>query len=405
MRARVCSLCILLVAGGAHGKAGADNPAFMMVGGISGPAEMCLAAANGNVGTEGAAVALEPCAAAVAAGDGRELWRHLPNGQIVSAVGDKCIGTSGDDVVLAACDGASAWEAQGNGQLKLGGAGQNCLSQEGAAAGVEDVAARGAITASSSADAAAHGASTAVDGSSSTFWASALNPSGPVTITADLGAEKRLSEVSVDWEFPAKAFTVSVSTDGVKWSEVYSTDSNILSTSSISLGAMPAAKVRLVMREAAGSFQGHPVYGIRTLAVLAPRLRSILEDCAIAAKSVDARDKYFETYVGGGAPGASKALRSELPSLEAARASVATVVSELSQVLPQISSCRGAASLIRTEGSSNVFGQGGLRTVGGNGLSQVARDVDRQNGIDTEGVGALVKEARRVIIAARSALD
>ena len=41
--------------------------------------------------------------------------RHLPNGQIVSAVGDKCIGTSGDDVVLAACDGASAWEAQGNG--------------------------------------------------------------------------------------------------------------------------------------------------------------------------------------------------------------------------------------------------------------------------------------------------
>jgi len=404
MRSRLCSLCILLVAGGAHGKAGADNPAFMMVGGISGPAEMCLAAANGNVGTEGAAVALEPCAAAVAAGDGRELWRHLPNGQIASAVGDKCIGTSGDAVVLAACDGAGAWEAQGNGQLKLGGAGQNCLSQEGAAVGVEDVAARGAITASSSADAAAHGAGMAVDGSSSTFWASALNPSGPVTITADLGAEKQLSEVSVDWEFPAKAFTVSVSTDGVKWSEVYSTDSNILSTSSISLGAMPATKVRLVMREASESFQGHPVYGIRTLAVLAPRLRSILEDCAIAAKSGDARDKYFETHIGG-APGASKALRSELPSLEAARASVATVVSELSQVLPKISSCRGAARLIRTEGSSSVFGQGGLRTGGGNALSQVARDVDRQNGIDTEGVGALVKEARRVIIAARSALD
>jgi len=378
----------------------------MVVSGISGATEMCLAAANGNVGTEGAAVALEPCAAAVAAGDGRELWRHLPNGQIASAIGDKCIGTVSDAVVLAACDGASAWEAQGNGQLRSG---KNCLSQDGAAAGAEDAAAHGAISASSSADGAAHGASMAVDGSSSTFWASALNPSGPVTMTADLGGEKRLSEVSVDWEFPAKAFTVSVSTDGVQWSEVYATDSNILSSSSIALGAVPAAKVRVAMREAAGAFQGHAVYGIRTLAVRAPRLRSIVEDCALAAKSADARDKYFETYVGGAAPGASKALRSELPSLEAARASVATVVSELGRVLPQISSCRGAASLIRAAGSSSLLGQAAAGSVHaasvGNSASQVATDVDRQNGIDTEGVGALVKEARRVIIAARSALN
>merc|ERR1711865_271799 len=51
------------------------------------------------------------------------------------------------------------------GQLKLGRAGNYCLSQSGLAAGVEDAAARGAITSSSSADAAAHGANMAVDGS------------------------------------------------------------------------------------------------------------------------------------------------------------------------------------------------------------------------------------------------
>lgn len=45
--------------------------------------------------------------------------RHLPNGQIASAIGDKCIGTVGGAVVLAVCDGASAWEAQGNGATHL----------------------------------------------------------------------------------------------------------------------------------------------------------------------------------------------------------------------------------------------------------------------------------------------
>ena len=54
--------------------------------------------------------------------------------------------------------------------MKLARAGDYCLSQEGPAAGVEDAAARGAITASSTADNMAHGANMAVDGSSNTFW-------------------------------------------------------------------------------------------------------------------------------------------------------------------------------------------------------------------------------------------
>merc|ERR1712036_78638 len=100
---------------------------------------------------------------------------------------------------------------------------------------------------------------------------------------------------------------------------------------------------RLIMHQAAGNFHGHALYGIRALNVQAPRLQSIVEDCAAAAKSNDARDKYFATYVGEFASCSSKALRSELPSLEAARASVAAVTSELSEVLPKLSSCRGAA--------------------------------------------------------------
>jgi hypothetical protein len=158
------------------------------------------------------------------------------------------------------------------GQLKLGRAGQYCLSQKGSAAGVEDVAAKGAVTASSSADVAAHGANMAVDGSASTFWvsllrclrgdvllafcvrsyslqASALDSSEPVSITVDLGGERSLRSASILWEFPAKSFTVSVSTDGVKWSEVFATDSNVLSSTTIPLGAVAATKARVVMHE------------------------------------------------------------------------------------------------------------------------------------------------------------
>ena len=43
----------------------------------------------------------------------------MPNGQITDAVGKKCVGTVGDSVALAACDGGSAWETQGNGVLVL----------------------------------------------------------------------------------------------------------------------------------------------------------------------------------------------------------------------------------------------------------------------------------------------
>ena len=56
------------------------------------------------------------------------------------------------------------------GQLRLMGAAQKCLSVKGLAAGT-NVALKSAISASSSADTGAHGASMAVDGNSNTFWA------------------------------------------------------------------------------------------------------------------------------------------------------------------------------------------------------------------------------------------
>merc|ERR1712046_34435 len=107
------------------------------------------------------------------------------------------------------------------------------------------------------------------------------------------------------------------------------------------------------MHEAAGAFHGHAVYGIKSFAVRTARLQSVVEDCAVAASSTDARDKYFANYVGEYSPCSSKVLRGELPSLEAARASVASAISELAEVLPKLSSCRGAALVKKSAGASN----------------------------------------------------
>jgi hypothetical protein len=63
-------------------------------------------------------------------------------------------------------------------------------------------------------------------------------------------------------------------------------------------------------------FQGHTVYGISELALSATGLQATVEDCATAAKSHDARDKFFQSFVGEFGMCSSKALRSELPSLE-----------------------------------------------------------------------------------------
>ena len=63
----------------------ADSPRFMLISEISGSSEMCVSAVGGSLLArwacqfppccyEEGAAALEPCAAAVASGEGREFW-------------------------------------------------------------------------------------------------------------------------------------------------------------------------------------------------------------------------------------------------------------------------------------------------------------------------------------------
>ena len=90
----------------------------------------------------------------------------------------------------------------------------------------------------------------AVDDSAATFWASKFDDTkDPVEYVIDLGDTQRLHSVELSWEFPARSFSVSLSTDGEHFSEAFATDANVLRTTRVPLGSSSAQKLRIAMYE------------------------------------------------------------------------------------------------------------------------------------------------------------
>ena len=231
----------------------------------------------------------------------------------------------------------------------------------------------------------------ACDGESSSYWASKFDVAGPVSFTVDVGSLEEVAEVQLDFEFAPRSFALYLSTDGQQWLEVFSTDANVLKKVKLPVGGQLASVVKLELREAHpvhGAFAGHSVYGIRSFAVMAQRLRAVVESCGVAAKSPDARDKYFTAAVDSYDPAAGATLRGELPSLEAAGASLAATVAELAEALPGIASCKvRSASLQKVSDKGHAAGKRAAAY-----------------GLDESQVKALYDEARATILAARRVL-
>ena len=364
---------------------------FMLVAGTSSPEEVCLFENAGNIG-------LDACSSAVAAGDGREIWSLTSNGQLMNAVSKKCASAAATSLVPSECGGASTWKMLPNGQVQVG---EKCLSQMGEGAGTENVAAHVAAAASSSANSAFHAAAAAVDTDDATFWASRPGDAGPVTLTIELGEARTINVMKIAWEFPAQTFAVSVSSDGTEWTEVFATAVNMVKTSRIPLG-LTARKIRVDMRKPHpldGAFAGQAVYGIKSIALLAPRLEAALVDCSIASQSKDARDKYFMVSVSDFDPASSAALRAELPALAAAKTSLSSALSEVA-ALPSCDS--GVAMMSTSSVKSMLVHDSSSRTrARGEGVPDL---VSSMNGVDEVDVKMLLAVARSTIVGARGAL-
>merc|ERR1712083_1165248 len=305
------------------------------------------------------------------------------------------VGLDGDvetgTLALAACDSAgNVFELEGSGQIKFGKDGQYCVSQRGYAAGSANVAVDAAVSATSSAP--SHGPSQAVNGLGG-FWASKLGATSPVEFVVDIGRASTLSEVSITWEFPARSFSVMVEVAG-SWSEAFSTTVNSLYKTHIPMGSIAASKLKIIMTESHplhGVLNGHALYGIASLEVRTTLLKSIVEDCSTASKSVDCRDKYFLAYVGEFDPFPAKALRGEFPGLEAAKASLAATTAELAAAVSNLGTCAGAKSLAAKSSEQKTDQYQG-------------RESGKSLSMDAASAKDLLKEARATIIQLRSAL-
>jgi len=356
-----------------------STPVFMLVAGVSSPEEMCLSESTGRIG-------LSSCAAAVAAGDGRELWSISDGGQLVNVASRKCASAPAGATTLSVsdCRGASTWKLLADGQAQIG---DRCLSQSGPGVGTENVAAHAAVAATSSANAASHGAAAAVDADDTTFWASKLGDVGPAAFTIDIGEARHINSVKIAWESIAQSFSVSVSSDGTRWTEVFATTVNVEKASDVPIG-LTAGKIRIDMSKPLGGAKpGRPLFGIKTVVALAPRLAPSLDDCSGASSSKDARDRYFPVSVSDFDLSASATLHAELPALASARTSLSTALSEVA-ALPGCSNgavMSAAASVLSAS-------------------SEALRAKDVADVGESPDVEQLLATARSIIVGAREAM-
>jgi len=356
-----------------------STPVFMLVAGVSSPEEMCLLESTGRIG-------LSSCAAAVAAGDGRELWSISDGGQLVNAASKKCASAAAGATMLSVldCRGASTWKLLAGGQVQVG---DRCLSQSGQGVGIENVAAHAAVVATSSANAASHAAAAAVDADDATFWASKPGDAGPTELTIDIGEARHISTVKIAWESIAQSFSVSVSSDGSSWTEVFATTVNVEQASIVPIG-LTASRVRLEMsKPLGGASSGRPLFGIKTVVALAPRMAPSLDDCSAASSSTDARDKYFPVAVSDFDLSASATLHAELPALASARTSLSTALSEVA-ALP---GCSNGAVMLA---AASVL----------SASSETLRANDVADGGGSAEVEQLLATARSIIVGAREAM-
>jgi len=300
---------------------------------------------------------LESCLGAIAAGDGREILRFDKDGQIQSLVDETCLTlvdgdtTAGGALSMEKCDfsaeagdGRSVFQMAANGQMQMPRMGSFCLSMVGNGAAEADVALGVDVSATSSS--AQHVVKNAVDGDANSFWASGSDPTSGVDLHMDLGVTKHIRAVEIDWEYPAQAFELQVARGGV-WSRAISVAGNNLKRNRYQGLSIAGSALRIRMTKphpALGNADGHALFGIRNIRVIATSTRFVVQDCSEAEDNSDARDKFFMSAVPNFDPSVSFAAKQGAGLLAATEDHLGNLLASLYAALPTLAACGFVAS-------------------------------------------------------------
>jgi len=210
-----------------------------------------------------------------------------------------------------------------------------------------DVAQGAAIAATSTN--AEHTVKNIVDGDAQSFWASGNDPTAPVDVQLDFGAVQQITSVQIEWEHPAQAFELQVASGG-KWTSVYTTSGNNVQTTRYLGPSVSGSAMRIRMTRThptLGNVDGHAIYGIRNLRVVASSARVVVQDCVEAEGSPDARDKFFMVAVPEFDPIAASAAKQNAALLTAAQKRLGAVLAELYVAMPSLAACGFKASFAK----------------------------------------------------------
>uniref|UniRef100_A0A3B0NBX7 Ricin-type beta-trefoil lectin domain/F5/8 type C domain/LCCL domain containing protein, putative n=1 Tax=Theileria annulata TaxID=5874 RepID=A0A3B0NBX7_THEAN len=336
---------------------GYGTPLFMIKSGISSKeGEMCLQVEEGTVENQ-PRVVLDLCVNAIAASDGRELWRQNSRMQIVSAVSypEKCLTTVESSkvgpVIIDNCNEDSCtWEFMGNSQLSVKNANELCLTQKdenGNVAGMGNLVEKykSELKVTSTGSSEKHEEKYAVDLDKKTYWASLIFPDDGyhvTSLTLDFDKMVHASRVLIDWEYQPLSYTIEASSDKITFKEISRNLSNSYHTTTDSFPGTDFKQLRIVMMKPHylhGKVSGGYVYGIRDLSVLTNNLLTVVGDCRAAANSADARDKYFVSYVSVFEPLLSKKVRGMESDLNSVITEVSNELSHLKESLEESANC------------------------------------------------------------------